>query len=407
MSFISIIILILLCFSLTDFILPRNKRLHEQLYKVAFFITFFLFTIKYYYGADVINYYRYFSLITSPLSVLEADDNVFEIGFMLYMSIIKWLGLSYWWVTAFVSVIYFYAIYKLFELIPTHKIFALFILVVLDYNLIFATHRQCLAVSFFILMYFAYVNKKYFQTITYAILTITMHKSGIVYVLPTLFLWGINFKVRKADYFVCLLLLVIISFIPLKEVMTYLTAFLPLSEAVKISLMHHISFLSKSMGMMLFYIVILSLIFFFSVKDPRFNEMHVIIFIGAVYIFMFNQSNAVLWRLRSYFLPFMIVYIFYIFNKVRDEQYVEINKLRKNLVSPILISSFCYVLMFVLYLAYSANISMTEMPSRIYETCTIFDLIDRTEEEIKVDRLQRAQKYWKAEKMYIKKLNEE
>ena len=122
---------------------------------------------------------------------------------------------------------------------------------------------------------------------------------------------------------------------------------------------------------------------------------------------MFNQSNAVLWRLRSYFLPFMIVYIFYIFNKVRDEQYVEINKLRKNLVSPILISSFCYVLMFVLYLAYSANISMTEMPSRIYETCTIFDLIDRTEEEIKVDRFQRAQKYWKAEKMYIKKLKEE
>ena len=95
MSYITIIILILLCFSVTDFIQPKNKPLHGHLYKLAFLITFFLFTIKYYYGADVINYYKCFSKIESPLSVLTSENNVFEIGFMLYMSIFKWLGLSY------------------------------------------------------------------------------------------------------------------------------------------------------------------------------------------------------------------------------------------------------------------------------------------------------------------------
>ena len=68
MGLITTIILVLLCFSVTEFILPSNKRIHEQLYKVAFFVTFFLFTIKYYYGADVINYYKVYNNIPNSFT---------------------------------------------------------------------------------------------------------------------------------------------------------------------------------------------------------------------------------------------------------------------------------------------------------------------------------------------------
>ena len=44
---------------------------------------------------------------------------------------------------------------------------------------------------------------------------------------------------------------------------------------------------------------------------------------------------------------------------------------------------------------------MVSEPSRIYETCTIFDLKDRTEEEIREDRFERSSQYWKREFKYM------
>jgi hypothetical protein len=50
---------------------------------------------------------------------------------------------------------------------------------------------------------------------------------------------------------------------------------------------------------------------------------------------------------------------------------------------------------------------MVEEPTKIYETCTIFDLKDREEENIKKDRLTRAKMYWRLEKKYKEKLSKE
>ena len=50
MNILIVIFVILFVLSLTDFILLKQKRIHNQIYHVAFFITFFLFTIKYYHG---------------------------------------------------------------------------------------------------------------------------------------------------------------------------------------------------------------------------------------------------------------------------------------------------------------------------------------------------------------------
>lgn len=401
MGLITTIILVLLCFSVTEFILPSNKRIHEQLYKVAFFITFFLFTIKYYYGADVINYYKVYNNIPNSFTdffELAKRGYVFEEGFMYFMALIKWLGFSYWWMTAIVSIIYFYAIYKLFELIPSYKILALFILVVLEYNLIFATHRQCLAVSFYILLYFAYINKQYFRIILYSVLVVAMHKSGIVIIIPTLLLWFINYSVRRIDYLVSLILFIFMAIMPLQQILMKIVTVMPLSEGVRISLEHHILFSAESKAILLFYaLIVFVLCIYTPINNGVYKKMFSIVLIGSFYISLCYQYNAILWRVRSYFIPFLVVYFFYIYNNYKDDTKVVILDNFRSAKKIITNSLFSVLFLCVIYIYYHAYMSNVENTSRIYENSTVFDLLHKSEDEIKKDRLGRAAKYWKLE----------
>lgn len=404
MVLITVIVCILFVFSLTDFIMPTNKRLHNQIYHIAFFITFFLFTIKYYYGADVINYYKFYKDIADPISIILQEpgtETPFEIGFVLFMSILKWINLSYWWMTALVSIIYFYAIYKLFNLIPSYKIVALLILVLLDYNLIFATHRQCLAVSFFILLFLSYLEKKYVRLVVYTILMIIMHKSSIFVIIPVLLFWNIRFNPTKLDFFICLVSFIIMSIVPLQYSLNMILENLPLNKEMNISVMHHLLFHIESKTITLLYSLILLVPCIYSIENTLFKKMSVILFCGAIFFTIFIQSNAILWRFRSFFLPFIIVYTLYIFSNIKDEKEVCINRLFSNYRSIVIICLLGLILLSNVYLYYGANKSMVSEPSRIYETCTIFDLIDRTEEEIREDRFERSSQYWKREFKYM------
>lgn len=407
MSLITIILLILLCFAITDFINPSNKRLHEQLYKLAFFITFFLFSIKYYYGADIVVYSNIYTEIKEPwnfMSGLNTVDGYFEPGFLFFVSLVKWLGISFWGMTLIVSIIYFYAIYKLFKLIPSYRIVALFILVLLDYNLIFATYRQCLAVSFFILMYFSYIDKKYIKMLLYALVTILMHKSGIVYVIPVLFLWSLKFFPKRSDFFMCLVLLLLMILIPLQQILTDVINLLPISSGVRMSLLYHVVIFERFQGIIILYSIVLFLLFLINIDDPIYKKMSVIVFLGAITISVFYQSQAMLWRLRSYFLPFMIVYLFtashfYITNK--EVTYSSLFNKNGRLVLA-LIS--IYIMSYSVKSIYSVNKIMNQSPSAIYEKSTIFDLLSRDKEEIKKDRMQRALEYWEWDKEKMKKI---
>ncbi|MEE0990015.1 MAG: EpsG family protein [Paludibacteraceae bacterium] len=406
MSYITIIVLILFGFSFTDFILPKNKTLHEQLYKIAFFITFFLFTIKYYYGADVVNYYKVFNKLPgSFVEVFELTKGkyAFEVGFLYFMAIIKWLGLSYWWMTAIVSMIYFYAIYKLFELIPSYKILALLILVLLDYNLIFATHRQCLAVSFYILMYFSYIDKKYIKMLIYAILTILMHKSGVICVLPVLFLWSLKFFPKRRDFLVCLVFLFLMVLIPLQQILIHVINILPINVAIKMSLSYHVLFFNRYQGILILYSVILFLLFLLNIDNPIYKKMSVIVFVGAITISVFYQSQAILWRLRSYFLPFIVVYLFTASHFYITSNEVTCSRLFNKSGKLVIAIVTIYIMGYSAKSIYSVNKIMNETPSAIYEKSTIFDLISKDGEEIKSDRLQRAKEYWAWKKKTLKK----
>lgn len=409
MSYITIIILILLCFSVTDFILPNNKLLHKQLFKVGFYVTFFLCLIKYYYGADMVNYYEVYEEISGPMSVIGnkiEDDKGFEIGFMLFMSIFKWLGLSYWWMTAVVTIVYFYAIYQLFKIIPSYKLVVLLLLFALDYNLIFFTHRQCLAVSFYILMFLAYINKKYFAMLLYVILSILMHKSAIFVTIPVLFIWSLKLNPKRIDFITCFFAFIIMSIIPLNLILTNLLEMLPLSSNLKFSLIHHILYNTETKAKLLLYAFLVLIPGIYTIQNPTYKKMAVVVLIGNIFISAFYRSSAILWRLRSYFIPFILAYIFYIYANYKENDEIVAGNLYKkfrDIIKPCLIA----IVLIVMYIYYYVNKSMVTDESRIYETCTIFELLTKRENEIKDYRFKYASKYWAKELKHEEQLKAE
>ena len=115
MDWLTFIFVVLLLFSLTDFMWPGQQKLHRQLYELAFFVTYFLFTIKYYYGADIATYVPVYENIESPQVLLtqgSKHSSTFELGYLLFCSVLHHVGVSFWLMTAIVSTFYFYAIHK-------------------------------------------------------------------------------------------------------------------------------------------------------------------------------------------------------------------------------------------------------------------------------------------------------
>ena len=284
MNLLIIIFLILLLFSFTDF-MPLSKKLHELLFQVSFFSAFFLFTIKYYYGGDIGSYVGIFDNIESPQTILREGsvyEGYFEKTYLLFNSILKNIGFSYWMMTVVISVIYFYVIYQFFKLIPNKKIFALFLLVLLDYNLIFATFRQCLSVSFFLLMVKSSLDKKYLSMIVFFILASLFHKSGLAISTITLFfLLFRRCKINRNIYAVFIFLLLLMLFIPLREIILTLTKDIPFSEAARESLQHHLSYGKQFQVIWFFYFAVFSsLIFYTNTKIKKINDLQWCVLIG-------------------------------------------------------------------------------------------------------------------------------
>lgn len=401
MNLLVFIFIALFFLAVTDFMLLKQEKLHHYVYQIAFLLTVFLFTIKYYYGADMYSYVKAYDMVPSPIDLIRGIGKKppFEIGFSMFLSASKWIGLSYWSMTAVISLMYFYAIYKLFKYIPAYKTFALFILVILDHNLIFATHRQCIAVSFFVLMYLAYVEKRYMAVGMYALLTVLIHKSGFVYVFPALILWGMHFRVRKVYYWFTLLLMIVLIALPLKDILDYIVQILPLKSSAKASWFYHSVFFARIQSVLLFYSIVLMLLGFYEAKESAYKKMAVVVFLGAVSISLFYQSFASMWRLRSYFIPFFIVYLFYVVQNADKEELVDVSALIKPIKKVILHTSIGFILLYFSYMSYQSYKKMNSYPSRIYETSTIFDLFFHSEEEIKKERMQRAVRYWRFDNM--------
>jgi hypothetical protein len=393
MNLLIIIFVCLFVLSLTDFF-PLERKSHKILYEFGFFLTFFLFSIKYYYGGDILHYVPVYEGLETPLQVLNGSKyaDQFEVGYLFFCSTCKFFGLSFWAMTFIINAIYFYVIHKLFNKIRSKQIFALFFLVILDYNLIFAAYRQCFAVSFFILMFLAFMESKYFKCFLYLGLTSLMHKSGLYICIITLFFMCMNYvaQLEKRNFYLLIAIFFLMLILSLKDIILPILENFSLSETSLESIGHHLLLGKKFQSILIIYLI-LTLIVVYHYKNLENNKVKWIVFLSMLMLMALYQHYYILNRIRSYFLPILIVYVFNLMYNHRPFA----NTIILRQVFIVLFYLFSLNAIRAKYMDF--NVLLSE--SRIYDTCTVFERINKSENEIKRIQMQKAKIYWKKEFM--------
>lgn len=398
MNLITLILTIAILFGITDFLTERYPRLQRDIFYIAWAVVSFLFTIKYYYGPDIASYVPFYDVVPSLSYIMAHSDKLpysFEPGYAIFCRVLKDMGVSFYWMTSIVSVFYFVAVLLLFRHIERKKAFALAILVVMDYKCIFATYRQCLAVGLFILMVLCMQNRKYLWALLLAFLTAFCHKSGIFVVSVVLFYYMVRGKwVQPYVYQLLLLLLLVVFILPIAHVSMDVLAGLPLPHSYISSLRHHLSLGRQVQTVFLVYAVTLVCISHFAqYRHTRAQAFASVALIGLVIVALTYQYFYLLERVRSYFLPIVIVYVFGLVQKAEDEKrHVPYGALLKQLASVVL-------LVFMIHTVQGHHSSASQLKNNVYRSCTVFDLIDHRPCDVQKSQMDLALRYWQEDFM--------
>lgn len=319
MNYTVLILAVATVFGLSDFFTSRSPLLQKSIYKIAFATIFFLCAIKYYYGGDVVTYYEHFCSLTSLSDVWHhPKDFNFEYGYSLLCVLLKDIGLSFYQMTVVFTIIYFTAIYLLFRDISSHKSFALMVLMVVSCDLILIQFRQCLSVAFFVFSILSLNRRQPLLYVLFTILTVSVHAAGIFCVM---LYWGYALCCRSglSSNSILLLMLLLIVFIifPPGTMFQYVANYLPSADKI----IFHISFGRRFQSVLLFYMVVMFVLYYFqnynTPATPRFARYATITAIGVTLITFLYYSYPLLLRLRNFYAPFLIVYIFHLVHEGR------------------------------------------------------------------------------------------
>jgi len=387
MNYLTILLLVLFLLSLVEFTFSKYKVLCDQLFHVAFAFTVFWVSIKYYIGPDILSYVPFYEKAQPLKEIISGHyQGDFEIGFAIFCSLLKSIGLSFWGMTVIVSLIYFSVIYKLFKKISSYKIFGLFVLVLLDYNLLLYEFRQSLAVSFYLWMVLFLFDKKYVASILMLAISSLLHKSGLFMGLGTLVVYEFRFiKIDKQTYILLLVLLMLFLIIPLKEFLLPLLDSLPLKPSVINSIKHHLLITKSFQWIFMVYVITIFCAAYYNNFTKENAKWHWIIFASLLIIVLLFQYWFILNRLRSYFLPLAIIYIINVIQNSKD---------KSPLPKQILVVTL-YLFAAVFYRGYHNGLEKSV--SKVNATSTVFQLLTKSKEQVQEEQMQKATKFWKYE----------
>lgn len=383
MSLMIILILSLIPFALLEVIFNKSEWSRELVYKMAFALAFFIVLIKYYYGSDISIYLPLYNRI-GRIGIFSSS--YFEPGFLLFLKCCNWLHLSFWAMTAVITIVYFYALWQLFKQIPNYRVFGLLVLVVLDYNLLFFELRQCLAVSFFILAFLSYNNKQVYKTVLYLLLMAISHKSGIFIVGLFLFVLSIrNFKVTAYVYGIAIAVMFVFILFPIEKLIVLLLQSFGNSSAIK-SIVHHLLVADSVQAIYVVYVLLSVLLFLITRKAASTSFTARFVFVAFAMVVLLVKYWFLLNRVRSYFIPIFLFYILCNLDKIEE-------KICKQLSYGIFTMYICLI-SFVLYRKVEQSISGVNAPQ------TVFSLVHRSKSEIIKDTLNKCRIFWKKEYVF-------
>ena len=376
---------ILCILSLIELLYPTHKNFSNQIYLIAIIFTTFITSIKYYFGPDIFIYVPMYEEIPTIQELLAPGyRSKYEIGFLLFCSICNHvLGLSFWWMTVIIDVLFFLALHMVLKKIPYLRTLALFAIILLEKNLVFFELRQCLAVTFFIFSILAFNKEKYIIYALTTIVAILMHKSAsFVCMITLLTLIILRFKRTNNLFAVSMIFIVVFMAIPLKNVLLLLSNYLPVDINVLKSIQNHLTIERRVQLIFMLYSLVIYLGYVYFNRKKELKTWHAVAACGLLLISLFYQYWFFINRLRSYFLPFITIYIINL--AITNKGYKPLAK---------------QVSMAVLYLFFIINThniykGNTTLKSGIAETSTIFQLRNESAEEIKARNMNKAINYW-------------
>lgn len=393
MNYIVIILTIAFLFGFSDFLTERYPRLQRDLYYIAFALISFLFAIKYYYGPDIWNYARFYDELGTPQSLIAHPDIIpfrFEFGFAFFCSLLKSWGLSFYWMTFVLNALYFLAIGLVFSKIERKRSFALAILVILDFNIIYIEYRQCLAVVAFLLMVLCVEKRKYLWTLVFAVLTVSFHKSGAMAVVPTLLYHFISTRYTQVTLYQFILAILVLMFLlPVTQVSVAFLQHLPLPDNYIGSIEHHLLLGRQVQIIFVLYVVVLiCLAHYAQYCRTRTQIIASAAMIGLILVALFYQYYYLLNRVRSYFTPLVILFVFqFVQNAENKQASVPYGALIKQLTCAV-------IMVYLAHTIYATHRSTNAMKNKVCDTCTVFDLIDHRPVDVQNAQMKKAERWW-------------
>ncbi len=384
MNYLSLILWVMMFFVFAEFIFSKSDRICRQIYNMAFFVLAFMVGIRYYYGPDIATYVPFYNDLPNVWLVLTRQyASGFEYGFDVFCSAVKSCGFSFWWCTLFITLIYYFAIWILFKKLTKFRTFALFALILLDYNLPLHELRQCLSVSFFIFAYLLYQKREYLGCLVCAIICGFMHKSGFIICGCTIFFmlfWQMG--IDKRAYLTLAILLCAMLIIPLSNIGETIFTKLPLSHSINNSILHHLQLGKNLQTIFPIYFLSILCLAYYSTFTANHKHYHWMMWICIAVIVFLYQYWYLLNRLRSFFLPFIIVYM---------QHEIAKSDIKDALPRQIFATIF---MLYAIVFNYHNNIRADYAQSHTFDTITIFDLIDNDTEPLQKHQLEEANLYW-------------
>ena len=262
---------------------------------------------------------------------------------------------------------------------------------VLDYNIILYEYRQCLSVVAFLLMILLLGKKNYLWALVCAIIAITCHKAGAMVVIPTILFYFFSQNIVPRSIFAILLVaLALMLLLPVTNISIDFLSLLPFSRTALHSIEHHLMIGKQIQSIFIVYaVVLLFLVHYAQYSRSRMEIIAASALIGILFIVILYQYYYLLNRIRSYFTPVIIVYIFQ-YAQNTDKQSVRVPY-------SMLIKQFISVIIFIFMLHTNASLYRNEkqMHNHVNEKCTVFDLMGSASvKDVQRKQMRRAEKYW-------------
>jgi amino acid transporter len=156
------------------------------------------------------------------------------------------------------------------------------------------------------------------------------------------------------------------------------------------SLRHHLTLGKRVQTVFVLYLMLLvCLAHYRQYVNTQMTTIASFVIIGVLLIVLLYQSYYLLNRIRSFFLPLIITYVFRLVQQAEDKQIkVPYGNLIKQLAVVV-------VFVYLGHMTYSFNRDANKMNYKIYNACTVFDIIGTDKHKVQQKQLKQAELWWK------------